>query len=493
MATSRNVFDQFDEKSASNVFDQFDAPAEPALPNGNSDYAGAFFRPFIKAASFLPGLAADVGVSARNMGESVAQKLGVAEPIYSFNRKMAGNSDVLASILPGGPGKPYEGLTSQFDRAIEQAFPAPTGLANKAAEAISTGLVGSIVPGPQAAQQAPKDFAKPAEDLVKQTTLASSRKAGYAVPPSTTNPTTTNKILESLGGKIATEQDASIRNQSVTNTLAKRALGLTDDAPITQESLQALRAEAGRAYGTIAKAGEVKLDEKATQALDELASKYTSSKLAETIGGGNDIPKIVQAIKDEPLNGKSALDAIKLLREKADTSYAQGDKALGKAYRSLSGTIENLMERNLSGDTLKEFRNARQLIAKSYSVEGALNPSTGNVVATKLASQLAKGKPISGDLLTAARFGQAFPKAAREVLDSGSVRNTDVILGGGAALAAKEPSLLLYPLLRQGVRAGLLSDAGQALTVPGKSQFPPGLLMGGLLAEEQARQGLFGQ
>lgn len=452
-----------------NLIAQLNGDASPAEPEKLlGPWSSALVRPLAKGVASLPLLAMDSGVALRNLGG------------YAMD-KIAGRT----------PENFYELPSASFEKALDSYTTKPQGLINKGAEFVSSALVGSRTPAPQAASQAPSNFVR--GDVVRQATLDASQKAGYVVPPSTTNPSATNKILESLGGKIATAQDAAVRNQEVTNTLAKRALGLSEDAPITKEALGALRSEAGNAYQTLRRVGEVALDDAATQSLDEVAARYTGSKLKEALGGGTDVPKIVQAIKDEPLTGDTAVDAIALLRDKAATAYAQGDKATGKAYRTISAAIENLMERNLSGDALKAFKEARQLIAKSYSVESALNSSTGNVVATKLASQLAKDKPLSGDLLTAARFGQAFPKAVRETLDSGSVSHLDSVLASGAAVMQKQPWYLAYPFLRQGVRAGLLSDAGQALATPGAGQVPSGLLMGGVTTEEMARRGLLSQ
>jgi hypothetical protein len=443
-------------------------------------WASAAIRPLAQGAASMPLMAMDAGVAARNMAGNLSR--GVTPSLADFN----------PLAQEGGTPQQYELPSAMFNRALDSYTTTPKGGVNKGAEFLSSVLAGSRMPAPRAATQVPANFVKPTEDLVRRATLEGSRKAGYVVPPATTNPSITNKILESIGGKAATAQDAALRNQSVTNTLARRSVGMADDAPITKDALGAIRSEAGDAYEVLRKVGSVALDQKATQSLDDVAAKFTGSKLKDALGGGNDIPKIVQALKAEPLNGDAAVDAISLLRDKASVAYTGGDKGLSKAYRELSKTLEDLMERNLSGDALKNFRAARQLMAKTHTVEGALNSATGNVSATKLASQLDK-KPLSGDLLTAARFGKGFPNAAREILDSGSVRNTDVILGAGTAALSREPSYLLYPFLRQGVRAGLLSDAGQSLTVPGIAQIPPGLLMGGLTAEEQLRYGLFGQ
>lgn len=411
------------------------------MKDKTADLASAAVRPAVKAASALPLTAMDMGVSGRNM--------------------LTGSN--------------YDMPSTEFNQGLDSITRAPTTTSGKVGEFLNTALLGMKLPVPEAAKQAPAGFVKPGFDAIRQQTLRNSQEAGYVVPPSTTNPNVANTFMESFGGKIATAQDAALKNQQVTNELAKRALGVTGEAPLAKETLSAVRREAGDAYKVMRSVGEVTLDDATSKTLDGIASKFSGSKLKEALGGGNDIPKIVQAIKDEPLTGDTAVDVISLLRDKAGTAYAQGSKEIGKAYKSLAETIENLMEKNLSGDALKNFRDARQLIAKTYSVESAFNPSTGNVVATKLASQLSKNKPLTGDLLTAAKFGQAFPKAGREMVDSGAVRNTDAILGSGAAVFTGHPWYLGWPFLRQGARSFLLSEAGQGMAAPSQAGIPPEL------------------
>lgn len=407
------------------------------------------------AVSAVPGLIADAGVGIRN----------------------------------AVTGSNYDLPSQESEKSLDTVLPMPTTPGARELRFGTSLLAGAKLPVPQAANQAPEGFVKPSYDAVRQATLQNSQKAGYVVPPSTTNPTYGNKILESLGGKVATAQDAATKNQDVTNALAKRAVGLSEDAPMTLESLKAVRVEAGKSYDVLRSVNSVALDEASAKSLDAVADKFTGSKLKDALGGGNDIPKIVQALKDEPLNGDTAVDAMALLRDKADVAYRAGDNQLGKAYKSVSKTIENLMENELSGDALTNFRDARQLIAKTHSVEGAFNPSTGNVVATKLASQLSKNKPLSGDLKLAAQFGQAFPKAAQGVTDSGSVRNTDVMMSAGTAALSKEKAWLLYPFARQAARAFLLSKPGQKLAQQSAAKgIPPEVLLSALIAEEQARK-----
>lgn len=438
----------------------------PKPPSFGAQLLSAAVRPIIKGVTGIPGVFADGTMAAWNLAT----------------------------------GQHNEMPSQATNRVLDQYTLRPEGIMGKGAEFVSSALVGSRMPSPTISNPAPEGFVSGKMPTVRDMTLASSRDAGYVVPPSTTNPSLLNRTLESLGGKVGTAQDAAIANQQVTDSLARRALGMAEDAPLSKDALNALRAQAAPAYEAIRGAGTISADAKFGEDLASITSKFRGASKDFPDLVKTDVADIVKAIDKPQFSADSAVDAISILRDKASTAYAQQDKMLGKAYRAASDALESVIERNLAArgesgsGVLQAFRDARQLIAKSYSVENALNDSTGSVVATKLASQLAKGKPLSGDLNTIGRFAGAFPKAAQQIQDSGSVRNTDVLAGGLGALMSKKSSLLLYPFLRLGARSGLLSQTGQSLlTTPSTLQMPPGLLMGGLTAEEQARQGLFGQ
>lgn len=408
----------------------------------------------------IPGLAADAGVGLRNVIT----------------------------------GENYPSLTQLQQPGLDKALPMPDVPGDRTLEFLTSVATGAKLPvAPSVKNPAPKDFLKPAGDLVRQQTLAAGQKAGLVVPPSTTNPTILNRFLESLGGKIGTQQDAAIKNQAFFNSAGKGALGLSDDAPLTQEALKALRSEAGDAYQMLRGAGEIIADSQYTDDLAAVTSKFTGAakdfpKLAK-----NEIADVVEEVGKKQFSSDSAVDLLAILRDKADKAFAGGDKGLGKAYKDVSRAIEDLVQRNLSAagkpELVQAFKEARQLIAKTYSVEKAFNPATGNVVGNKLASQLTKGAPLSGDLKLAARWAQAFPKVSNAVDDSGSVRNTDVILGGGAAAVSKEPGWLLYPFARQAARSFLLSQPGQKMAVPsGGIQPSPEQVLAALMAAEQTRR-----
>jgi hypothetical protein len=427
-----------------------------------------------------------MGIGGRSLGLAGRTMLNGAMALPM----MAANAGV--GVRNAITGEQNEMPSKTFNDALTAGgVPSPTGAAEKVGDFLGQIMTGMGTPSPVAGSKlagiAGEELPKIATSYkpvapIRDATLKASQEAGYVVPPSTTNPTAMNKILESVGGKIATAQDAAVKNADVTNRLVKESLGLHPDAPLTADALKALRDEAAPAYEAIKNAGTMHSDDAYTKAIDGLGAKYQGASKSFPGLVTDQVSKLVESLKQPSFEADSAIDATKVLRENASKAYAQGDKGLGSAYKTASKALEDLVERNLARQAVKtasdapemadiaaeklaNFRNARALIAKTYSVENALNPATGNVSATKLASQLTRGKPLSDELKTVAQFGQAFPKAAKEITDSGSVRNTDVILGAGSAALSHDPRLLLYPFTRSGIRK-LLLGPGQSMAVP---------------------------
>ena len=119
---------------------------------------------------------------------------------------------------------------------------------------------------------------------------------------------------------------------------------------------------------------------------------------------------------------------------------------------------------------------SRELIAKTYSVEKALNTTTGNVDAKNLAKQLDKGKPLSGELKQAAEFAARFPKAAQTIEGMGSLPQTsplDWAAFGGIGAATANPLMLLGVGARPAARAAVLSGPVQRGLQKAPSQVSP--------------------
>jgi hypothetical protein len=289
--------------------------------------------------------------------------------------------------------------------------------------------------------------------------LAAAREAsamGYVIPPDDLNANMLTKTLSGLSGKIKTAQEASARNQTVTNNAAKAAIGLAKDDVLDAAALKAVRDKAGLAYKAVADLPEI---------APAQASTLTNSRA-------------VEAFKP-----KQALQELKQARNDATAWYAAyarsaspDDLTKAKGFASTAKELESKFEDYATqlgrDDLLPALREARKLIAKTYTIEKGLNEVTGDVSASVLAKQLAKGKPLEGDLRDVARFGAAFPKASQALKESPKATSP---LDWGAALAASAgtssplPMLMVgaRPLAREAVLSGMAQRAAMKDIGPG--------------------------
>ena len=335
-------------------------------------------------------------------------------------------------------------------------------------------LVGGVAPPVmaavgQGANKLARLISGPGVSPVIQAGVKAAQDVGYVIPPTQANPTLGNRLLEGMAGKLTTAQNASARNQSVTNGLAATALGLGKDTQITPELLNAVRKQAGQSYEAVSSTGVITPGASYEQALDKITQQAKTA--ASGFPGAKPSPLIdaIESLKSPQFDASAAVSKISELRDAASSAYAQGDKSMGKGLKSAADVLEDAIDQHLQKigaptDLLDGFRNSRQLIAKTYSVEKALNPTTGTVNAQKLAAQLLRGKPLSGELRTAAEFAQQFPKAAQPLEQMGSLPQLsplDWAAGGGIAAGTANPLMLASVLARPGARALALSPVVQ--------------------------------
>jgi hypothetical protein len=449
---------------------------------------------------------ASAGKAMTDVGRGIGQTLGlvsqedlreVAERDAPLSQPMQGAGGLIAN--PGKAGAVVGGIapflplsaipgantvagSAAIGAAIGAAQPIPEGSVAKG-KTINAAIGGVLGAGTQAvsqklAQSATKQIAGLAnqkmQNVTRDATLKAGQEAGYVVPPVQANPSMTNRALEGLSGKITTAQGAAIKNQQVTNNLAKRSIGIADDAPITKEALKQIRDEAGEVYQLI-QSNKYKVDKVFQKDISRLAD--TQRVLSEQVPelADSKVLGIVESLKKKQLDGRTVIALTKQLRTEATKAFRAGDTDVGRFYRGASDAVEDLVERNLKDPSILEaFRSARVTIAKAHTVEAALNESTGNVVAGNLSKQLAKGKPLSGELELIATFGRAFPKAVQEVTSSmPGISPLDFGTAGLASAATQNPYLMGAAVLRPVTRAGILSAPYQkAMTTPG---YKPGV------------------
>lgn len=346
-------------------------------------------------------------------------------------------------------------------RVLNTAVGGAAGAAGKA--------VGDKIASTVANRLASKEAAAAAsesQNVVRDTALASGREAGYVVPPRMVQKQgILGGVLEGFGGKVKTEQLASNKNQGVTNELARKALGISEDVPITNDVLQGIRTEAGKAYEALRGAGTITADKQFSSDLAKITQKYQGAAKDFPDLAKNEIGEIVASIDKPSFSSSSAIDAISILRDKAAAAYAKGDKAVGSAYKQTSQAMEDAIERNLiengSADAVKAFQAARKLIAKTYTVESALGAG-GNVSAQKIAGQLSKGKPLDAELRTIGEFAGNFPKAAQTAAKVEPYSVADAFAGSMLGAAGGIPAAAI-PLLRPAARSAVLSGSYQKL------------------------------
>jgi len=323
-----------------------------------------------------------------------------------------------------------------------------------------------------AARQAARQAVRAGDDAAIQ----AAQQAGYRVPASMANPSALNKIVEGVGGKIKLQQRFSAINQENTDKLAKQALGLPKDEPITAQSLEKLRQDGGQAYEDIR---AWPLPFQANQAYKDSISKLggewaAAAKSFPSLIKNEKIDGLIKGLSVDSMSPNEAIALSKKLRFDGNANYANRidpeKLALGKAQKKAADAIDQMVEDNLAKHGQKalsdDWRASRKLIAQSYDVQAALNPVTGHVSATKLAGIMSR-RPLTAELKEAASFGKAFPKMAQspekvgiqqEVspLDAGAA----MLIGGGRALAG-DPGAMAEAaasmLLRPGLRAAATS------------------------------------
>ena len=427
-----------------------------------------------------------------NLGTSeLAQRLGQqAEQYQKANPVSYGAGRVAGAIAPAMGSASAIGAIPSFAKASPLMQNVGMGTALGAMTPEETGKTGSALYAEQAKQAGIGGTLgaalTPLQKLAgvlrgpEQTpqmagAVQKAREAGYVIPPTQARESLVNRVLEGTAGKVSTAQNASAKNQEVTHKLVAKSLGLPEDEVIAPEVLSNIRNIAGKAYENIEGIGIIKPGKEYTEGLNKIAGKALKAQEGFPNAKPSPIIDLADSLKSEAFDGSAAVAKIIDLRDAANTAYGNKQKLLGKANKDAADLLENEIERHLkaTGQTemLDEFRNARQLIAKTYTVEKALNPVSGTVDARALARELKKGKPLTDELRTAAEFAAQFPKAAQttELMGSRPQISPLDIGAAGIASAITNPAAMASLAVRPGARAAALSSPVQNRLIQGKA------------------------
>lgn len=384
---------------------------------------------------------APIGSIAGNM--AMLAPLGAAVPAF--------NTIKGATALGAGLGA----LSPTIDENVLQGKAINTALGGAGGAA---GQVAGQYVGKKLGEKAARLAVKKAQDEPINATIREAVDAGYVIPPGQVNPSFKNRVLESVGGKIATQQMAANKNQTVTDALARKAAGLADDAPITPQTLQAARDIIKKPYQEIAGLGLQK-------ELDDLDEVRAGARAAWN--------------EYKTQKTRSALNDYKALSSQAKQLEQGIDSALVKAKRP---------------DLMKQFRDARAALAKNHDVEEALIEGGGTIDARSIARLAQKGAPLTGDLRTIGNFANNFPKITQpdKMVGTPDAHNMKYLAslllggGGGAAMGPGGIAAGALPFVTgPAARSAMFSKGAQQSLIPSYDLTPAQKLAQALIARNQ--------
>ena len=463
---------------------------------------------------------AGAGTAVSNLWERGKQAIGQGdEQAIQANRIMAeeapigaiaGNVALLAPtmMIPGANTIVGSGIVGGATGALQPTLSGEStldniltgtgfGIAGKVGgDAIAKGLRARL------SQKMAELATKKAQNAPIDQTLREGLEAGYVVPPSMRNDSgVMTRLAEGMSGKLKLNQLAGIKNQEVTDKLARQAVGMAPDSPLTSEAMQTIRKQAyQQGYEPVAKIGQMAADADYTKALDAVSKKYTGAAGSFKNAIPDEVGKLVDSFRVPGFDAGDALQASQALRDQANAAFRAGDTGTAKAAKDIAKALEDQIERNLSpsgvgsvvhpvtqsngqtvymtgADMLKGFRDARQLMAKAHTVEDAIREGGGKVDARKLGSRLQSGKYLDKELKTIGQFANNFGDVAG-IPKSGAanpITALDTLVYGPAGMMTGGAALAI-PAARIGARYGLLSKTGQR-AMGGSPNYSPNTLL----------------
>lgn len=275
------------------------------------------------------------------------------------------------------------------------------GKATNAAIGAATGYgatkIGNSIQARMEAKRA-ENAIKASQNAVRDATLKASQDAGYVVPRSLYSPSFITNRLESLGGKAAIKQDAALKNQDVTNALARKYLGVADDVPLSPDLMEQLRVQHAAPY---------------REAAQLPAQSGAFSGIGVSPATSKNGAQLVDAIKKARDDSRAAWKAFNSGNAANPTEMRQIAENADSLVARLESELDALATSNNKPDLVSALRESRKNIAKVHSVDRALNDATGDISASNLASQLNKNVPLTDEAKTIASFAQAFPQVSQ--------------------------------------------------------------------------------
>lgn len=413
---------------------------------------------------------------ANKVGGAIADRYGSWDSIKrTFAEDPVGAAGDLSTLLFGGAtiGRTAAGATA-LAGAPSVARPIAQAAEGVGRAAVYTDPISAVTLPAQAALEAayqarpPQLRVRQQQNLPRDEVIQQAQAEGFLIPPGSMDPSSGRyQVAERIAGKTMLEQLMSVRNQEQANRVARRAIGLPENQPLTREAMEGIRQqEAARGYRPIEQIGAVPIDQNYLGDLIRIEQAYQGAAGSFPAAVPAQVTDLVNSYLVQQFNAADAVDGMRRLRRNASASFRRGEPDLGNAQRAVSDALENQIERHLqnmgtpdAAAMLQQFRDSRQRMAISYAVEDAIQEGTGNISVPYLAGQLQSGRYMTGDLDLLARFGQNFRRVSQlpsqiGTPSSGAMLGTANALGAAmGAMTGGAPGAMI------GSQAGLMTQA----------------------------------
>ena len=271
--------------------------------------------------------------------------------------------------------------------------------------------------------------------------------AGYKITPTYAGGSNIATALEGISGKFKTQELAGIKNQSVTDKLARSGLGLPENASISEAAINDLKVPHNAVY----------------KEASSLPSGVVGQSTTKSLATGKDVTTDIVKSGDQLVSDwKEASDSARAAYKAANSPLSPNPNEMRSQAKefsakadSLQNQIQTLAETNGKSDLVDRLKDARKNLARIYTYEDALNPETSHIDAKQIGKALQKGKPLDENATTIGKFANGFGDLAKvpKVREASPITPLDVIssaLTGGLA-----------PIARLGSRAAVLSPLMQ--------------------------------
>jgi hypothetical protein len=269
-------------------------------------------------------------------------------------------------------------------------------------------------------------------------TRARAEAEGYTFPPEGW----AAERLMSIGGKAAVGQELALRNQKVTNTIARREAGLRPNEPISRATLKEARTRIEEPYREVAR-----LSPDAKTALEQLKQARYEARQQHNF---------------------------------ADRSGNPQARAEGRRLTAEAEAWEQILEQEAQKlgrpELVPRLREARQASAKNRLVDEAVNVGSGDVDAQVIGRHLDRGDPLTGGLETIGRLAQSAKAITREAsgIPTPGVSKAEALAAGMFGLMGQQTGMGLFaaglPLVSSPARRIALSKL-----MASRPNYKPGL------------------